>query len=122
YWNRGRAVGAVRMLGEARAGDVSVNLDHLLRHHAEEAVSDGETYQRDSFDFILANYSRLETAALIGYVPDTFPEAFRRESLWNLSHAAVRRYYETHYPVLLPRLFRWRLEGKLALREKDENE
>jgi hypothetical protein len=122
YCDRGRAARAVKMLRDARAGKKTPDLAYLLRHHDEETVSDAETYQRDSFDFLLAYYSVLEIACQIRYVASTFPEAFREEALDNLSRDAVKRYYETNYPILLPRLFRLRLEGTLSLYEKDEGQ
>ncbi|HXU35148.1 MAG TPA: hypothetical protein VN937_02210 [Blastocatellia bacterium] len=121
YYERGRPVLAVKMLRNARAGKEQPDLTHLLRHH-EEAIDDKETYQRDSFDFLLAYYSLLEIACLIQYVPSTFPDGFREESLWNLSHPAVERYYEKNYPLFLPRLFRLRLGGhsELSISSKKE--
>jgi hypothetical protein len=118
YLKNGRAAYAATMLKDLRVGRSTRDLAYLLRHH-DEAITDEETYERDSFDFLLAFYSLLEIACMIGYVSSDFPEKFREESSWNLSNAAVRRYYEKTYPVRLPRHFRLRLNGKLLLYERD---
>lgn len=122
YQDRGRAVQALKMLRKSRDGEKTPNLSHLLRHHEEATVNDTETYQRDSFDFLLGYYSLLEIASLIRYVPGTFPDSFRDEALWNLSQDDIRSYYEVNYPIVLPRLFRLRLENELSLYEQDENQ
>jgi len=120
YCDRARAAWAGKTLRKARLGKRTANLPFLLRHHDEKEICDPETDQRDSFDFLLAYYSLLEIACLIHYIPSTFPDTFREEALWNLSHDAVKRYYETNYPTLLPHLFRLRLEGNWSLYEVDK--
>ena len=123
YYDRGRAVWAVTTLRNVRVGAKRPNLDRLLRHHDEEPpISDRETRQRDSVDFLLAFYSLLEIASMIRYIPNTFPETFREEAIWNLSNRATVRYYEEHYRILLPRLFRLRLKEDRRLHEKEEDE
>lgn len=123
YYDRGRAVWAVTTLRNVRVGANRPNLDRLLRHHDEEPpISDRETRQRDSVDFLLAFYSLLEIASMIRYIPNTFPETFREEAIWNLSNRATVRYYEEHYRILLPRLFRLRLKEDRRLHEKEEDE
>lgn len=88
-----------------------MGLAWLLRHHDEGDVTDSETRKRDSFDYLLAAYGLLETASIIRFVPETVPSVFREEALAHLSHPAVTEYYETKYPLLLPRLYRRRLDG-----------
>lgn len=97
----------VRVEGES----VEVKLRPLLRHHEDGEIEDWETWLRDSFDQLLTAYGILEIACLSHLLPEPLPQGFAATALLHLSQPAVRRYYETHYKLLLPRLFRWRLEG-----------
>jgi hypothetical protein len=88
-------------------------LEWTLRHHDETgAIHWTETYIRDGFDYLLSYYGLIEISTLIGLVPNPLPKEQRDIALQQLSHPAVKRYYEKNYPVLLPRLLRLRLEGR----------
>jgi hypothetical protein len=83
-------------------------LRHLLRHHDEETVTGRDTDRRYWFDLFLGYVSLLEIAHLIRYFDVQEEE---RSYLRVLENASVRSYYELHYPLLLPTLFRARLIG-----------
>jgi hypothetical protein len=87
-------------------------LTHLLRDHHDEEVAGKEVKQRDAFDETLELYSLMEVASIASYVPKRFPDDYKKRALDALSNTAVRVYYETHYPLFLPRLHRERLEGR----------
>ncbi|MEW5918829.1 MAG: hypothetical protein AB1762_20675 [Gemmatimonadota bacterium] len=86
----------------------------LLRHHDETEgyVHWSETLVRDGFDYVLSYYGLVEIAALTGLMPKPLPAKFCVPALRLLSHPAVKKYYEKNYPLLLPRLLRYRLEGR----------
>lgn len=110
---------ARKMLAGFYEGSGAEDLDYLLRrHHPEAPISNRETWDRDSFDYLIGAYGILEIASLIAVVPDPVPPRVGAPALLHLSHPAVRRYYESHYRLLLPRLFRLRLEGKYEAREE----
>jgi hypothetical protein len=118
YRDRGRAAEAARIMGQVRSGASRINLAQLLRHHGERPIdSEREIRQRDSFDFLVAFYGILEIASIIRYVPVLLPSARKREFLEDLSNSSVKKYYERNYPLLLPGLYRLRLEGKLSISE-----
>jgi hypothetical protein len=112
YRDAPRTAKARQLLDDIAAGRSKRDLAHLLRHHDDEAISDRETWWRDAFDYLLEYYSLLEIASLIRYVPDPLPPAELDAALKNLSHPAIKQYYERHYPLMLPRLLRARLTGK----------
>lgn len=103
---------ALQLLRKARKGKGKMSLARLLRHHEEKAISDRETWKRDHFDYLLAYCSMVEVACLAGYIPgDRVPERHLSRVRPFLNEQDVRRYYEDHYPLLLPQVHRLRLEG-----------
>jgi hypothetical protein len=88
------------------------NLCTMLRHHSEPPgdIEESLTWDRDAVDFLLAYYSIIEIASSLQSLPDPLPSSLKTTAIRVLSQPAVRRYYETHYPLLLPRLFLKRLE------------
>lgn len=101
-----------------RRASGSVRLKHLLRHHQLQGVSDkNEIHLRDSFDSLLAFYSLLEIAILIDFVREPDTDEFWETVQLNLSHTDVRRYYEEHYPLYLPKLLRQRLDREITPKE-----
>lgn len=118
YRDRGRAAEAAEIMSRARNTTNRTYLNRLLRDHRERPInSQQEIRRRDSFDFLIAFYGILEIASLIRYVPVPLPSAFNTAFLRDLSDSSIKRYYEKHYPLLLPRLCRLRLEGKLSIGE-----
>jgi len=90
-------------------------LRHLLRYHEPEGVDDQkEIDARDSFDFLLAYFSLLEIATLAGFLPTALPEEEKQFALAVLDQPNVRKYYTTNYPLLLPKLYRLRLQYGIA--------
>jgi hypothetical protein len=86
-------------------------LDHLLRDHEVMPVIDpGEQLARDAFDDLLSFCGVLEVALELRYV-DRLAAATVADLSQVLWHNSVRRYYERHYPLLLPQLLRVRLAG-----------
>jgi len=88
------------------------NLRTKLRHQTEGPGYIGErlTRERDWFDYLLEFYSILEIASALKSLPDPLPPDHSERAQQELHHPAVRIYYERHYPLLLPQLFRRRLE------------
>jgi hypothetical protein len=93
-------------------------LAHLLRFHGDDPVVDAsDIYLRDCVDQLLSFYSLLEIALLISFVPEVDAGVdFWRRIRRNLSMDAVREYYESKYPLLLPVLLRKRIDGDLLLK------
>ena len=101
---------ALSILEREPAGE-SRFLRRLLRHHNEAAVVDqAEIRARDSFDFLLAYFGLLEIATLADFVPVTLPAEEWQHALRVLNQPNVREYYTEKYPVLLPMLYRLRVE------------
>jgi chaperonin GroES len=117
YFHQSIAKEADEMLRQIHDGKASIDLGHLLRDHKIEAIADAETHQRNAFDFLLAYYDILEIACLTGYVSVPLPREIASTALKNLAEPALVRYYEEYYPILLPTLFRMRLQGKWTIRE-----
>src|SRR5262245_26256356 len=93
----------------------------LLRDHEDypEGVVGIEVEQRNAFDSLLGFYGSLEVAILGGVLElEDVPPSRRHEALAVLSHPAVERFYQVHYPIRLPSVFRARLEGTWTAREK----
>lgn len=107
---------ASRLVRELKKSELS----WLLRHHREERIKNKETWQRDYFDYLLAYYSILEIALLIGFVSQ-IPLEDQNQALEHLNHAAIRKYYEENYPLELPGRLRRRLSGRGGLRIKDQD-
>lgn len=91
-------------------------LKRLLRHHRDGGFSDAPEIQfRASMDRWLGDAGMLYLGWLSGYVTDPSEVKEREPLLRILGNAAVREYYETHYPVAIPWLLRLHLEGNLEL-------
>jgi hypothetical protein len=96
-----------------RSGRGSLDLHSLLRHHEARPISDPETRQRGYFDSLLEYFSMVEVACLSGFIPwAQLPDEHVRLAGEVLDDPAVRRYYEDHYPLLLPQAHRMRIEGR----------
>jgi len=98
------------------------SLFRLLRHHSQAGIRDDETWERDGFDNLLSFYSLVELGCLAGYLGDEFPVEFVDNAYGQLGHPALREYYESNYSLVLPTLFRLRLETGSGLLEKSSNE
>lgn len=86
-------------------------LQRLLRHHREGTVTGADVDRRDAFDQVLGYYAFMEVAAVASYIPVHLPESYRAAALAFLTNKHVKKYYEDHYPLLLPMLHRERLRG-----------
>jgi hypothetical protein len=83
-------------------------------------VSDEETYYRDSFDLLLEFYSLVELGIRSGVFQDPLPNSFVALAENHLSDPALRAYYSSCYPLLLPRLLRLRIQRRPVADEKNE--
>jgi hypothetical protein len=102
---------ATLLFTNAPRGAREINIEWLLRHHRMKAIElPWELDVREGVDRLLAFYSRVELAVMCGVVTelDSEPLISAREFLGNWH---VRRFYESHYPLLLPEAFRLRLVG-----------
>ena len=79
---------------------------HLLR----EVTNHREISARAAVDALLAFYGILEIGFLCGAISE-LPPSIEQRARRHLSRPAVRRYYETFYPLLLPRLLLARLNS-----------
>jgi signal transduction histidine kinase len=87
------------------------DLEVVLRDHRTSKITDPqEIIDRAALDDLLTCYSVLEVATQVDYVGPLDGE-FRAQATRILERKEVRPYYEFHYPLLLPQLFRARLEG-----------
>jgi hypothetical protein len=96
------------------------DLAWLLRHHRERGITVDESWKRDYFDYLLAYYSILEIALLLGFV-DQVPLADREQALKELNHPAVKKYYEENYPLELPTRLRKRISNGKPLKIEDRD-
>jgi hypothetical protein len=83
---------------------------HLLRPPSPEAQQ-----HRENLDYLLRYYSVLELASQTHAIPD-IPGETRETAKKYLNDTYVARYFEWYYPLLVPRLFRARVNGKLQVR------
>jgi hypothetical protein len=112
YVNRTPARKALLHFKRLKVRDGSrFRLKHLLRHHDEEEITNRETYLRDQYDYLLSFYGLVEIASALGLIK-AFPRSFSIGASTVLADPYVRRYYEENYPLLLPELFRFRLENR----------
>jgi hypothetical protein len=96
------------------------DLAWLLRHHREGGITVDESWKRDYFDYLLAYFSILEIALLLGFI-DQVPPADRERALKELNHPAVKRYYEENYPLELPTRLRKRISNNEQLKIEDKD-
>jgi hypothetical protein len=94
-------------------GHGAIGLGELLRDHNERDVeTDWEVLYRDGADDLLSYYGCLEVAILTGFLSeDTVLAEVGDQAFGVLTRPQVRNYYERHYPLYLPRMFRDRLLG-----------
>lgn len=111
--------------GEAIMGASSImegypaaKLQRLLRYHEPDRVTGKDVHRRSSFDELLTYFGRMEVASIADYVPSRLPQDYIDFALSTLENAAVKTYYERHYPLLLPQLHRERLRGVWSKRER----
>ena len=102
FEEHGSAGNALDLLRRVRAGRSRRDLENLLRHHEEKEISDGETWTRDDFDFLIAFFAMVEVARLSRFVSDRLPPTHLRQARMVLATPAVRTYYEDNYPLFLP--------------------
>jgi len=98
----------MKFLRTAHDARAAIVLDsHLLRAPSGDAFD-----IRGDVDMAMRYYCILELASLVGAIPDPLPAALADETRATLSRAAVRRYYERYYPLLLPQFLLRRLNGQ----------
>lgn len=102
---------ALKFFSAARSGRSRRSLARLLRHHDDDPISDKETWERDNFDYLLGFFSMVEVGCLAGFLSPTLPSKHAAIARRILKDKDVRRYYEEHYPVLLPQAHLRRVEG-----------
>jgi hypothetical protein len=115
------AIRAGKILQKVREGRNKHDLTLLLRHHKQKRVHKGKEIKlRDSFDMLLAFYSLVEIGNMIGYVELPLPQDYAVVARFDLSQESVLRYYQVHYPLVLPMVARRRLEMAQTLEERDD--
>jgi hypothetical protein len=100
--NREEIQAALAIL-EGRSED---EVRRLLRHHREGTVTGGEIAERDRVDSFLGVCGQLTVATVAGFVPRKWDGEIAARIGAILRNPPVRAYYESHYPLLLPRLLR----------------
>jgi hypothetical protein len=78
----------------------------------------GRASPLDAIRELLLFYGLLEIASLAGVIPAELPPEFAHEALRHLRSSEVRALYEGSVPMILPQLFRLRLEREQGLREE----
>jgi predicted TIM-barrel fold metal-dependent hydrolase len=112
YFRETGAPTAIAEFNRIRNGTSQRELSVLLRDHTcRDITSTAEVQLRDAFDDLIACYGIMEIACTLGYVGE-LPEPFVRTARRVLDDGDVRAYYEVHYPLLLPQLFRRRVAGE----------
>jgi len=115
----GFAADALQEVWSQNTSNQAWDLEELLRYHAEEGVyEEDEISMRDAFDHLLAFYSCIEIASMVGFVPDSLPRGIRDDVAETLCNRYVRRYYRRHYPLLLPDLLCARIAGVRSRNER----
>lgn len=113
---------AVNFLGSFGAWEESDRrLAWVLRDHADAPIKTREEVEvRDAVDFLLGFYGLAEVASIAEFIPPELPAEFRETAARHLSQPDLVRYYREHYPLLLPHLFRLRLDGEWGGRATDQ--
>ena len=102
--------GAITAVQVVKRSSGRPDLGRLLRHHSSAGVYDiAELHIRDSFDSLLSYYSLIEIGCQIEYFPDKLTARFVAEASAVLNDPAVRLFYESYYPLLLPQALRRRV-------------
>jgi hypothetical protein len=85
---------------------------YLLRDHNESAITSPETDPRDQIDQLLSYYSVLFIAIHAGAIDPR--EIVRELNLIKalLDYSPLERYYSETYPLVIPQIFSYFLEGK----------
>jgi hypothetical protein len=73
---------------------------------------------REHFVFLMKYYSLLEICCLSGFISDPSDSDFWSDTKKNLNLPAVKRFYETEYPLLLTEFLAKRLNRDLSLKEE----
>jgi hypothetical protein len=122
FYSEGLGPGALKLVESLRYlyGNGDARLADLLRHHDRPVSLIAEIYLRDCFDELLSFYSLLEVASQIEYVPTPLPAALAASAQEVLRNPSVMEFYQTHYPLVLPRVFARRIDGDLPLVEKSD--
>src|SRR5258708_15233149 len=111
---------AVALLDGSTSPDNDTKIRELLRHHSQKPItSKKELRLRQAFDELLGFYSLVEVGCLAGFLEAVLPDYFATRAREHLSSAAVQKYYEQNYPLLLPRLLRKRAEKAYSLRDNE---
>ncbi len=111
YYDDTEAPRAIDLFDSVERQTYPRDLEVVLRDHRTRKISDPqEIIDRAALDDLLTCYSVLEIATQVDYVAPMDGE-FRAQATRILERREVRTYYESHYPLLLPQLFRARLEG-----------
>ncbi|HSE65476.1 MAG TPA: hypothetical protein VLB12_00725, partial [Gemmatimonadales bacterium] len=111
YYDDTAAPRAIDLLDLLERQTYPRDLEVVLRDHRTRAITDPqEILDRAAFDDLLSCCSVLEVATQVEYVGPLEGD-FRAQLTRILERREVRSYYESHYPLLLPQLFRDRLEG-----------
>jgi hypothetical protein len=78
----------------------------------------GVVSPREAIATLLRFYGLLEVASLAALIPSELPQEFREAALRHLENLSIRLFYERDAPMLLPQIFRVRLERQQNLREE----
>lgn len=104
---------AVEYIGSLMQSSKHMQLATLLRDHRIRPIySIREIEMRAATDRLMNCCSIMEIASLAGFIPPFKTSEFATTVQPILQDKHVRRYYEEFYPTILPKLLRYRLEGK----------
>lgn len=103
--NTGRALKGYKHTVTYIRKETQSELDWALRYHVPNGVYEMEEVDyRDQVDFLLKYYSLVEVGIITGALPSKLNDKLKSEILYILQNDAVRSYYESRYPLLLPSL------------------
>jgi hypothetical protein len=96
----------------------SAFLDDLIPFYGDQIINARHAIAQSAVLDQLSNfYGILVVASIADYIPRELPGGFREQALAQLSHPALRQYYEQQYPQFLPQIARQYLLGDIDIRE-----
>jgi hypothetical protein len=105
YRHRGPARAGHRLIMDFLDEEDDEGLSDLLRDYEEEGIDEQwEIKGRDDIDYLFEYYSVLAIGIVANVLPPRLNEVLSEEINTILAHPSVKPYYQSYYPLWLPRL------------------
>jgi hypothetical protein len=123
YFRETRAYKAAEFLKDARTKERGEEILQFIflenwTKTSRENIQEARLF-REHFIFLMKYYSLLEICCLSGFISDPSDSDFWSDTKENLNLSAVRRFYESEYPLLLTEFLAKRLNRDLSLKEEN---